>query len=274
MALLDALLALGEPEPQKVEDWPDYVKQLGLKEKDIEDLIAIATHESLTDEEETWFAPVHAWRALGQMRAKAAIEPLISTFGWNMDWAWEELLDVYTLMGAEALPVLAKALKPTQAGGSENSISLAESMSRIGKLSEAARTEAIALLVEILGDRQTYDRKTNGGIVFALSELKAVEAEKVLEEAHAGDRVDTSHCGSWAAVQVSLGLRDRSEFSAEELKPLYKDQPVLFQVLQKQQKLKQSPEALFTVLSQPKREKKAGFGGGAGKKGKKSKKKR
>lgn len=274
MALLDALIALDKPENQKVENWPDYVKQLGLKEKDIEDLVAIATHEALTDDGDTWFAPVHAWRALGQMRAKAAIEPLISTFNWDMDWAWEELLDVYTLIGADALPALAKALKPTQAGGGESSISLAESMSRIGKLSEAARTEAIALLVEILGDRQTYDRKANGGIVFALLELKAVEAEKVLEEAHAGDRVDTSHCGSWAAVQVSLGLRDRSEFTAEELKPLYKDQPLFFRSLQEQQRLQRAPETLFTV-PQPKREKRAGFGGGAAKqKGKQSKKKR
>ena len=272
MALLNRLIAIGEPEAQKVEDWPHYVEMLGLGEKDIEALIDIATNESLTDSDETWGAPVHAWRALGQMRAVEASEPLISTFSWFMDWAWEELLDVYQLIGVDALPALAAGLKQSN-DEQKHAVSLGEIISRIGQVSEEARTQAVAVLMELLGDELISNRDVNGAIVSALVDLKAVEAAELLEKVYAADQVDTSYCGSWAQVQVYLGLRKRSDFSEKELQPLYKDQSPFFRQHQERQRLQEAAETLFSA-AQPKREKKVGFGKSSAKKGKKSNKKK
>ncbi len=73
---------------------------LGLGREHIPDLIRMATDESLhgtgTESLDVW-APVHAWRALGQLRAEAAIELLISLLHYiddeNDEWVNEELPD-------------------------------------------------------------------------------------------------------------------------------------------------------------------------------------
>jgi hypothetical protein len=57
-------------------EWPDYL-DLGLRPEHVPELIELATDKELNwaDPEslEVW-APVHAWRALGQLRAVPAIE--------------------------------------------------------------------------------------------------------------------------------------------------------------------------------------------------------
>src|SRR5580698_528654 len=84
---LDQLETIGDA--RKLADWqegnPDYVTQLGLRPEHISELIEIAKAWS---EREEWpedesdlslFASVHAWRALAQMRATEAVEPLLGT---------------------------------------------------------------------------------------------------------------------------------------------------------------------------------------------------
>ena len=75
---VDKLLTFGECSPSP--EWPDYLA-LGLGSEHVPDLIRMAIDEELnqaaSDSLEVW-APVHAWRALGQLHAEAAIEPLLS----------------------------------------------------------------------------------------------------------------------------------------------------------------------------------------------------
>ncbi|MBW4442546.1 MAG: hypothetical protein KME10_15200 [Plectolyngbya sp. WJT66-NPBG17] len=65
---------------------------------------------------EGW-SPIHAWRALGQLRAKAAVLPLLHKMseekefeGW-CDWMSTDLPAVFGLVGAPAIPVLAEFLR-------------------------------------------------------------------------------------------------------------------------------------------------------------------
>lgn len=59
--------------------WPDYLS-LGLTEKDIPQLIEMFKDKDLqfakTSSMEVW-APVHAWRTLGQLKAKEEIDSQI-----------------------------------------------------------------------------------------------------------------------------------------------------------------------------------------------------
>jgi hypothetical protein len=62
----------------KIGAWPDYLA-LGLGPQHIPDLIRMALDEELhladPNSLDVW-SPVHAWRALGQLRAEPAVEPL------------------------------------------------------------------------------------------------------------------------------------------------------------------------------------------------------
>ena len=64
-----------------------------------------------SDSLEVWVS-VHAWRALGQLKAEEAIEPLIMNLFrmGDSDWVGEELPKVYGMIGPKAIPPLAKYL--------------------------------------------------------------------------------------------------------------------------------------------------------------------
>src|SRR5437868_15487820 len=103
---VDKLLTLGDGREVggTRNQWSIYL-ELGLVPEHIPDLIRMATDEELrwaySDTLEVW-APIHAWRALGQLRAEAAIEPLLSLLhaGDNVDddWVIEELPEVYGML--------------------------------------------------------------------------------------------------------------------------------------------------------------------------------
>jgi hypothetical protein len=72
---VERLLTYGESEPITPDDWPDY-RTLGIGPEHIPELIQMATDEHLNEadaESTAVWDPLHAWRALGQLRA---VEPL------------------------------------------------------------------------------------------------------------------------------------------------------------------------------------------------------
>ena len=74
------LLTLGDPrqEGRIVSEWCDY-PALGLTAEHVPELVRMALDDDLHwcdwERAEVW-APLHAWRALGQLRAESAVEPL------------------------------------------------------------------------------------------------------------------------------------------------------------------------------------------------------
>src|SRR5438067_2166943 len=94
---LDRLLPLGRPES----DWLDY-HTLGIGPEHVADLIRVvrdpAWHE-LDPESPAVYTDIHAWRALGQLRAVEAVEALLEALDCDLaedgDWASEELPRVF-----------------------------------------------------------------------------------------------------------------------------------------------------------------------------------
>ena len=82
------LLNIGEARSYRPSDWPDYRGRLGLQREHIADLIRMASDAGLNQADaassEIW-APLHAWRALGQMRAEEAVLPLLALLRANED---------------------------------------------------------------------------------------------------------------------------------------------------------------------------------------------
>ena len=99
-----------------VENDPDYVNEYGLTGDHIPELIALATDwVNDTPDDGSAYGPVHAWRALGQLRAVDAIQPLLdiqdTLDAIGDDWYLEEFHDVFGLIGATAVEPLAVYLE-------------------------------------------------------------------------------------------------------------------------------------------------------------------
>ena len=211
---VDQLLTYGEGQSVSPDDWPDYL-ELGLAPEQIPDLIRLATDEELiwddSDRLEVW-APLHAWRALGQLRAEAAIEPLLSLFEplVENDWAMEELPAVLGMIGPEALPALA-AYMADLSYDEDARISAISSVEKIGTRWPEAHPACVALLMKQLELFTENEPEVNGFLILALVELQATEAAPLMERAFAAKRVDPIVMGEWEDVQVELGLKSTEE---------------------------------------------------------------
>lgn len=104
-AALHPLLTIG--------DYDGSYSEFGIGRAYIPDLIRMATAPHLYDPDRTQayhWGPVHAWRRLGQLRAKEAAEPLTNLFVLMNPLIIEELPAVYSMIGPEAIPALVNVL--------------------------------------------------------------------------------------------------------------------------------------------------------------------
>lgn len=217
---VERLLTYGESDRITPDDWPDY-RELGLGPEHVPDLIQMATDEALNEADaestEVW-APLHAWRALGQLHAVEAVEPLLELFDRleEDDWVHEELPVVFGLIGPAALPALAAYLADLSHTDSSR-ISAITSMEKIGKKWPDARGEALAMLEERLEQFEENEPDVNAFLVEALVELGAKEAAPLIERAFAQGYVDPMVMGDWEDVQVELGLKSAEEGTPKQV---------------------------------------------------------
>ncbi len=207
---LDVLLTLGAS-PHGTE-WLDY-RTKGIGSEHISDLIRMATDPALNlgdpNSPEVW-APLHAWRALGQLRAEEAIGPLL---GWLRplyddkydDYALSELPQVFEMIGPAALPALEAALQE-ESRGCYALISIAKAIAAIGTAYREDRARCVAILTRKLEDAERNDPGLNGFIISDLIDLQAMESAPVIERAFAADGVDVTVAGDWHDVFLALGL--------------------------------------------------------------------
>jgi hypothetical protein len=219
MPPVDKLLTYGEARDARPEKWPNYL-ELELGPEHIPELIRMATDANLNWAESTslevW-APTHAWRALGQLRAEAAIEPLLSLFG-NLegnDWVVDEVPEVLGVIGPVALPVLARSMEDDSLD-EDIRFGAISSIDKLGTRWPEARPECVALLTKQLELFAKNDPEINGYLVEGLVKLKAMEAVPLMEQAFAAERVDETLLGDWEDVQVELGLKSWEEVEEEE----------------------------------------------------------
>ncbi|MFL5381060.1 MAG: PBS lyase [Longimicrobiaceae bacterium] len=207
---LDQLLALGRPQIARSEPWLDYLA-MGFTAEHVPELVRMAIDAELVEsggDEAQSYGGVHAWRALGQLRAEAAIDPLLPLLGIDDEWAMNEIPEVLGMIGPAAFEPTRVALarwslapEPWAATGAAGG--LVEIAERFPEMRDAA----VAALAKQLRWWARQDIDLNTMLVHHLVELKAVEAAPVIEEAFAADAVDTGWGqDDWEDVQVALGL--------------------------------------------------------------------
>ncbi len=106
-------------ECQANQEWPDYVQELNLGQEHISELIKMVTDEELnqakSDSPEVW-CTLHAWRALGQLKALEAFEPILGLLNnEDDDWFRDDFPTLCTLFGVDlkavkTIKIIEKAL--------------------------------------------------------------------------------------------------------------------------------------------------------------------
>jgi hypothetical protein len=208
------LLTLGDPnEISKFEKWPNYL-ELGLGPEQIPDLIRMATDPELNEadsENPGVWAPLHAWRALGQLHADAAVQPLLTLLqradDHYDDWVSEELPEVFALIGPAALPALAANVADASRGTYFRA-AIARALELMAQRHPELRAQCVGMITGELEKAENSNPELNGFLLASLLDLGAEEAAPAMERAFAAGRVDESIAGNWEGVQYELGLRE------------------------------------------------------------------
>lgn len=195
-------------------EWPNYVRSLNLSEEHIPELIRMATDEELNlagiDNKEVW-SPVHAWRALGQLKAVDALEPLLGLLNnRDDDWITNDFPTLCTLIGVEAIPFLKEFLADSSNHFYARS-DAAQSLVAISEQYPETREINIAAIAEELEKFRDNNPIFNGFLILNLVELQAIETINIIERAFKANQVDISIMGDWEEVQVRFGLKTRAE---------------------------------------------------------------
>lgn len=205
---VERLLTLGEA-AARTHAWPDYAA-LGIGARQVGELVRVVADAprlwSESDGPEVW-APIHAWRALGQLRAERAIEPLVELLPElvDIDWGMNELPIVFGMLGGAAIPALTRSLM-------DDSLELwaraaaADSLREIAKAHPESHQDVVAGLLHQLEKWYRTDEVLNALLIGNLVDLQVKQAAPLIEQAFAEDRVDASVVGDWEDIQVELGL--------------------------------------------------------------------
>jgi hypothetical protein len=205
---VDGLLGLGGLFARG-RQWRDYLRR-GIGPEHVPDLLRMASDPELNhagQDNPRVYAPLHAWRALGQLAAPEAAAPLVDVLVQlpDDDFANEDLPEVLGMIGAASVePVAAVLADP--AIRERTRISTASALEEIGKRHPELRDRCVGLLIRQLESWREQSEGLNGFLIDYLVELGAVDAAPLMQAVFEAGRADTIIRGDWEDVQVDLGL--------------------------------------------------------------------
>jgi hypothetical protein len=222
------LLELGE-EKVRQRDWPDYLA-LGLTREHVPELIRLLTDPEVQRYHEGsargYWPPIHAWRALGQLRAEEALQPLVKLFEetGGDDWRRSELPKVLGMIGPAAISP-ARRMVAREDLDEFTRYAAMEVLTEVATRWPEARDRAVEVLTAFLRNWDDHDPLFNAFLIAELVDADATEAAPLMAAAFEADAVDLSMSGDWEDVQVQMGLLDerttpRPRYSALTLRHL------------------------------------------------------
>ncbi len=204
---VDQLLTYGEPDRMATD-------------KQIHDIHV----EEYDEDDPTFYAAVHAIRALGQLHAEAAAYPLLPLFDEPGDeWIVEDLAKVYGMIGPSAIPALASYLR-------DNSHDLysrayaSNGLAEIAKSHPESRSDAIAVITQVLEQFEENDPELNGLLIGDLASLEAKETLPLIERAFEAERVD-EFLIDLDYVLEDFGLKERKPLEIPDIRSLFSNIP-------------------------------------------------
>lgn len=190
--LLDRLKQLGkcQYECNWVNDKNYYHNNVIVRD-DIPELIELATNTDyfFTEDHNDWWIPIHAWRLIGRLKIKEAIDPLVNTLNYypDIDWCAHELPYVFKMLGKDAVEPLANKLADTSNTEMAQFL-VVESMANIAQTNKSCRHYIIDIFADTLDFENKEASYLNTGILLNLillgliPDIAVIEAFKKLVE--------------------------------------------------------------------------------------------
>jgi hypothetical protein len=204
---VNKLLALGKQQC-------DYITELGLGSQHVPDLMKMAVDNELlgADSNSTEFwAAIHAWRVLGQLRVEDALAHLLPLFDLeDNDAVAEEMPKVYGRIGEKAIPLL-QAYLGERSHGLLNRTTAINSLEEIANQYQNTRSVIVATLTHQLEQFNQNSAELNGFIVSSLVNLQARESASLIKHTFDASLVAEDIVGSWDDVRESLGISDDNQ---------------------------------------------------------------
>jgi hypothetical protein len=176
-------------------DWPDGVGG-PLLDQDL-------------DQDDAELLPVTAWRTLADLKADAAVEPLIEMLcaldDEFDDWASEELPHVFGKIGEPAIEPLTRAATNDSKREFVRSIAV-RGLNCVAHYHADTRDRVIAGLTEMMANVVDDDMDFNTTLLVELVNLHAAQAAESIERAFARNLLDVGMMGNWDDVRRQLGV--------------------------------------------------------------------
>lgn len=210
--------------PRELDDWEGrdgyYVAACRVAAEDVPGLIEIArkwddwdwpsdADAPDIDQEDAELLPVTAWRTLADLKADAAVEPLIEMLRESDDefddWVSDELPHVFGKIGESAVQGLTRVASDARSQDFVRSIA-ARGLRSVVDYHANTRDRIVACLTEMMAGAAEGHLEFNTTLLVELVELGAVEAAEPIERAFAGDLIDVGMLGDWEVVRRKLGV--------------------------------------------------------------------
>lgn len=196
------------------EHWLDYVNELGLTIADLPELNRLSWDEEDDGDFNSISYGIHALRASIQIDPVVGIKLYIEQLQKfpDYDWLHEEIYGIGRNAGANAIAPL-KTVIDDSTQEQWVRVTAANGLEEIGKAHIDLRQTCIDNLVDTLQNyRDVNNDVVTSTLVSNLTQLKAVGAVDLIGEVFANTEVDEWVTGSWASVQVELGLKKSRTF--------------------------------------------------------------
>jgi hypothetical protein len=202
------LAELGEPE---IDEWLNY-SSLGITEEHIPELIEFFKDENYgfnADDCINCWGQLHAWRALGQLRAKEAVPSLIEHLDNQdySDWANEELPEVFAMICKDSIGPFRDFLFDDSKAETSR-ITIAHSLEWIAQENPELKEDCINAFSEFLEQGKEDCPDLNGFIVGYLVDLNAIDKIELVREAFNKGIVSEFILGDIEDVEILFGLRE------------------------------------------------------------------
>src|SRR3990167_8988303 len=207
--------------PSSGHKWPDYVQEYSLDASDIPDLITYITDKTFLDSRPSsrkFWAPVHAWRALGQLQAQAALAPLLQLMpAWlEDDYAIAEIPQVLGMLGAVTIEPAQAFLLADDEDETQRIMGM-DALVEVAKRHPQEKPRVLAILSRYRDAPDPAATGLNGLLVIQLAGLGAVDFWPRLAALFEQGWVDTSLLDQEDA-EIEFGLREERDTPRQDRK--------------------------------------------------------
>lgn len=188
-------------------NWPNYL-ELGFDKDDIPALLKLAQSWKHFEEESepVCSAPYHAWRVLAQLKAEAAILPLLHEIQRDNDWSSEEASRALALIGEKSIEPLKAFIFDFKIDENRRMIAV-EALEFLTKDYPEYSSRCLTIFVDYLQHENQQNSSVAGFVISALVGMDAKEQIKVIRDAFKQEYVDISIVGDLEEVEILLKLR-------------------------------------------------------------------